>query len=183
VPDECDPPSVAGEGGRYLAMELPPGNFPVALRVRSTQFGCLDSFVDFDSNPALAQRGVARLVDFPVYRTPLQWGPLHVRGPQIVPGASYQVFALTEVQTAVINSSPALAATWPWGEVDGLPGVNVLDIAMLVDRAKFEDLSDVPLEAADLAPCGPDAAVNVLDISLVVDAVKELAFPCAAPCP
>jgi hypothetical protein len=81
-----------------------------------------------------------------------------------------------------VLSSAASAATWRWGDIDHDGDVDAIDVTKLVTAFKGSYGSST-FEQLNLFGCVPDDAINALDITFCVDAVKELPFPCAIVCP
>ena len=183
VPDECDPPTAVAEGSRYVGVTPIPGDAPVALLATSPDAPCLDHYLDFDSDPELAALGIGMLVDDAVYRTPAEWGTLHLRDERIIPGAVYHIRVETDAGQRLVQSAETIVTTWPRGETDESGELNVLDVATVVAWVKEVPTAAGSLESADVWPCRPDGAVTVLDVAATVDALKEIPYACADPCP
>ncbi|NOS99054.1 MAG: hypothetical protein HOP29_00315 [Phycisphaerales bacterium] len=170
TPDECESPVASALGPRYLSAtptELPAGNQPVAIRVTSDDFPCLNHYVD----------AAGRLVDQPFFQLPSQWGAVAVADSEVVPGAAYSFrgdyggfqSAITTVQTP------------EWGNVNSAPGVDIFDILCVLDG--FSGFYDVcALQAVDLVPAVPDHVIDIFDILAVLDAFSGGAYADPAPC-
>jgi len=114
---------------------------------------------------------------------------MHLFGPPIVPGSSYNVRMCDE--TGLDCSDPLRVATGKWGDVvapfGGATQPNFADISAMVD--KFKALVTAPdVTRCDLVgPGSPDAentvngVVNFADISATVDAFRGAVFSYAAP--
>lgn len=177
VPDDCDiMPHTAGEGCRALGVTPAPTGQPMALRLTSQDFPCLDQFLAADGS----------FTDSPVFLTSDEWGLVIVAHEQIIPSTRYAV-------TAELVGGAVSAQSWittpPWGDVVGsgpgtLPDGNVSfsDIGAVVDCFK-EVLTAPPLHRCDIWPAAPDGAVNFSDIGAAVEGFKSLRYPYAGPCP
>jgi hypothetical protein len=122
-----------------------------------------------------------------VYLTAAEWGTVQVRGEAIRPDSAYTVHAECDFGGPAVLSAGAEATTWLWGDTNGNFTVNVIDVANTVDRVK--GVGTATLEGTNVWDCtadsnaDPDLQVNVLDIAVVVDAVKEFPYPCPETCP
>ncbi len=176
------PPTVVGEGPRYVAVTPPPGLSLVALFVTSPDQPCLASYIDVDPDSSLALSKVARLVPSPVFRSSLSWGTLHVRDQRIAPGRRYRVRAEYGGDVVSIYS---VGTTFAWADVTEPFGiVNFTDISAVLDR--FRDIPQaLPKTRCDLQPATPDYIVDFSDVSSAVDAFKGQPYPFAkeADCP
>jgi len=118
----------------------------------------------------------------PYYKTAAQWGTAKVRGAQIRPETTYSVHTECDFPGGPVLSSAANAKTWRWGDVDNNGSVNALDVSNLVNA--FKGLyGPFTFEQMNLYGCVPDDVLNALDITLDVDAVRGLAYPCSVVCP
>ena len=194
IDNDCDPatednPSdactveavvLAGEGPRYLEVTPADGAVAVALQITSGDAPCLQKYIDLDPSPVLAAEGIATLVSAPVYRLPADWGVLHVRGQDIVPGYNYTV--QPEVEGVGPVAQATTFATFDHGDVDNNSVSNFADIQLVVQG--FQQTFNGPLGAVDLAPCEPNAIVNFEDIQQAVFAFQQQAYDliCSLPC-
>ncbi len=146
----------------------PPGSpAPVALRVTSPDWPCIDKYIAADGS----------LVDAPVIQLPDDWGTINVPGPEIVPSSEYVVVA----ECGIYTSDPGSGETWLWGDHDQSGVVDFRDISLSVDFFTGDFIA--PLAQMDIAPCPPDGVGDFRDIAQTVDAFLELPYPCTLPCP
>ncbi|MGB0716474.1 MAG: hypothetical protein ACPGXK_11380, partial [Phycisphaerae bacterium] len=119
-------------------------------------------------------------VDNPVYRFPQDWGTLHVRGDDIVPG--YQYMIQPEVLNVGLVAQAVTFTTFNHGDVDDNGVANFADIQFVVQG--FQQTFDGPLGAVDLAPCLPNGIVNFEDIQQAVFAFQQQGYDviCSLPC-
>ncbi len=166
----------SGEGCRALGVTPAPTDEPLALRLTSQDFPCLDQFLAADGG----------LTDSPVFLTSDEWGLVIVANEQIIPSTRYAV-------TAELAGGAVSAQSWittpPWGDVIGngpgaLPdgNVNFSDIGAVVNCFK-EVLTAPPLHRCDIWPAAPDGLVNFSDIGASVEGFKSIPYPYAGPCP
>lgn len=174
----CFPPSVAGEGGRYLAVTPVDEGQPLALRVEGdpgdAQTACVSLFVQADGS----------LGEAPVFQMPEAWATVHVHGLEIIPDASYQVQTVCGIGPGAPESPFVAAATWGWGDVSNDGIVNLADVQLVVFR--FQGTGSATLEAADLDPCVPDGVANFADVSRDVQVFQGgdfSAMGCSVLCP
>lgn len=160
--------TATSEGSRYLAVSPPADVGAVALRVTSAGLACLPKWLDAN--------GVVGST--PVYRTPAEWGTVHARGREIVPGRSYTVETVTGTGQVVAGAS---AATWAWGDVDDVHGVDVFDILCVLDGSQGI-FAKCPVRSVDLMGTVPDGSVDGQDIQAVRDAFAGLPYPDSDPC-
>jgi hypothetical protein len=177
-------PAVLSAGPRHLEVTPQPlGSVaPVALRLTSPSWACLDKYID----------AAGALVPAPVIRLPDDWGTVILRSPDVVPGSQYVVVA----ECGAFSSAPGSASTSIWGDIVGVfdgaqwtpPNgvVNVLDMTAIVEA--FQHLATAPeLEHADIMPCMPDRVINILDMTGVVDGFQAISYQdssgCTVPCP
>ncbi len=118
----------------------------------------------------------------PVYKTAAQWGTAQVRGAQVLPETTYMVHAECDFGGGAVLSSAARAATWKWGDVDNNGSVNVIDVANMVNALKGF-YGPFTFEQFNLYGCVPDDVLNALDITVEVDAIRRLPYPCSVVCP
>ncbi len=166
-----EPPLVEGVGSRYLLV-TPQAAFaaaPVALHVTSPNWPCLDDYVALDG----------RLVPpaEKVFQLPSEWGAIFVQDPDIVPSTTYHI----EAECGAYQSAPGIGATWRWGDLDHDGDIDVIDVALLVNKLKSVPGS-ISTEIADMYPCEPDGIINVLDVVVSVDALKGVQYYCGFPC-
>lgn len=165
------PPSVAGVGGRYLAVTLDAGDptIPVALRVTAPAYPCLDQYVDTNG----------LLVQMQVLQTPSEWGTVYVGDEAIVPGTEYWV------QTLNANGSgaPATAVTWRWGDANASGIVDLDDILCVLSGFEGNFLQ-CALHGVDLVGTffNPDRVVDLDDILAVLSAFAGDLYPGPYPC-
>lgn len=168
------------EGPRYLEITPSPAAVPVALSLGSSDAPCVLKYIDLDSDATLAAQGIAMLVDAPVYRTPADWGTLHLRGSEIVPGYDYSI--QTEVAGQGIVATTPAQRTHHHGDVDANGVANFSDIQSVV--LGFQGQWGGSIGAVDLAPCVPNGIVNFEDIQQAVFAFQGQAYEavCELPC-
>lgn len=165
------PPLVEAMGSRHLFVTPQPAfaAAPVALRVTSPTWPCLDKYVDAGGGlvPASGK----------VFQFPSEWGTIVVQDPDIFPSSTYHV----QAECGAYISEPGIDDTWRWGDLDNDGDVDAIDIALVVN--KFKELPDsISTEIADLFPCIPDGIINALDIAIEVYAFKEFPYFCSPPC-
>ncbi len=163
------PATVTAMGCRYLAVTVPSGSQPVALRVTSEDWLCLSRYIDANGF----------LVAQPVYRLPAEWNRIVVADPFIVPDTTYAV----QVDIGGDLSAPAAAKTWKWGDVNNDSRVDEDDLKRVLD-AFHGDYSDLPFENVDVAPCVPNRGVDLDDVTAVMNAVNGESYylKCPRPC-
>ncbi|MCH7632998.1 MAG: hypothetical protein IIB59_07275, partial [Planctomycetes bacterium] len=154
----CEAPVVDAAGSRYLAITPQPANapaegappIPVALLITPECAGGVARYV----GEPFGEFNVAMLVDHPsqaAFLTPTQWGgTVYVTGIDIAPNVSYAVQEDCGIPKLPILTSATVVTTPVWGDVIGREGARE-----------------------------PDGVANALDITAVVDGVKEL--PSALP--
>ncbi|MHC5108456.1 MAG: M14 family metallopeptidase [Planctomycetota bacterium] len=167
----CMPPATAPLGSRYLTVQVPPVDEPVAIHVSSPSWECLDHYVDVDGT----------LTDTPVHALPSTWGIATVADDRIVPETVYKITALT----ADASSPTSHAQTFNFGDVDGNGLANIADLqeCVLGFQGQFDR---APLEAMDLYPCLPDGLITLEDLLQIVTAFRGSDYdsmPCSPPCP
>jgi subtilisin family serine protease len=170
-------PSAYGEGPRYLEVTPQPGDqSPVALLVagdvNDPDVSCVSLYVQGDGTLGSA----------PVFRTPAQWGTVHVHDEALIPGSSYRLLAQLE---SGVRSQAAEAATWMWGDVNNSGVVNITDVLFAVNGFQG-DFTHATLQNLDLAPCTPDGIISIDDVLAAVNAFVGDAYhdgPCPMPCP
>jgi hypothetical protein len=174
----CAPRTVAAEGSRSIRVVPSVGITPVAFLVTGQagdpRVGCVSRYVQADGT----------LNTNPVFRTPSQWGVVHVGDSEIIPFANYQV--RSDCRQLPANppnpSTPVQAATWLWGDVnhDGTP--NFIDITLIVDG--FRNIfNNATLYACDQHDCVPNRLINFNDVVAGVEAFRNFNMPCTNPCP
>jgi hypothetical protein len=216
VPDECAcPPPVALEPGadgvtksRYLSITIPPlgatGDPTVqALRVRAVElgtFGALNGQFWWVGPPTDVPDPVSpggsfaasRLQCAPHFTDWTAFDSLAVYGPEIVPGASYEVDRVDDccpsLDDAVCYSAALGATTGTWGDAvapyGGVTQPDFADVTALVEKFKSA-AAGVALPQVELVPEILDHEVDFADITAGVDAFKGLPYPYAGPtaCP
>lgn len=122
---------------------------------------------------------------------PADWsleGLVHVYGPEIAPGCTYEIALVPNTCAAYEESysEPLVIQTAKWGDIVGGDGnqsppqgtVDFSDISSVVD--KFKNLADAPSKSrADVAsgtPCTTDQIVDFVDIPAVVDAFRGFPY-------
>ncbi|MCH8252082.1 MAG: hypothetical protein IID36_06490 [Planctomycetes bacterium] len=176
---DCPPPAVEAEGARYIAITPVAGPDPVALFVTSeTDLVCLASYVDFDPNPVLQALGIARFVDTPVFRTPAEWGTVHVGDAEVLPETTYE--AAADCGGAAVSVSIP-ATTWVFGDVTNSgPPVDFDDIICVLDG--FAGSSSCTLYSNDLVGVVPNGVIDFDDILATLDAFAGASFDIPDPC-
>jgi len=162
-------PVVAGLGGLSINVtpQPPASAAPVALRVTSPDWPCIDKYIDVDGS----------LVDTPVTQLPAAWSTINVPGPEIVPTSQYVVVAECGAHT----SEAGAGQTAVYCDYDDSGDVDFTDISLSV--AYFKGESSLPLVLMDVSPCPPDGTVDFHDIAQTVDAFMDEPYPCSIPCP
>ena len=170
--DACDHSTcsmtVTAAGPRALAVTPPAGLASVALRVTSAGLACLPRYVD----------AAGHLTAAPVFRSSAQWGTVFVADRPIVPSTSYSVSAEVVAGTPIGSGS---AATWAWGDVDNVNGVNLFDILCVVDGS-HGIFTHCASRAVDLQGNVPDGVIDSADINAVLGAFSGSPYPDATPC-
>lgn len=164
----CDPPAVSAEGSR--ALEIIPANNPTtqALRVTSPDWPCLSKYVQFDGS--LGATSVAQSAG--------AWGAVLATGPEIFPASHYQVRA----ECGTVTSNTVSAVTTEWGELNGIPPVDVGDVLCMLEGYAGV-FTSCPFAAVDIAPCDPDGIVELSDVTAILGAYSGGNMPCPPPCP
>lgn len=165
------PPIVEAMGTRYLHVtpQTAFASAPVALRVTSPTWPCLDKYIDSAGHlvPASGK----------VFKLPSAWGTIIVQDPDIFPSSTYYV----EAECGAYLSAPGIDDTWLWGDLDNDGDVDGVDVALIVN--KFKGLpGSISTEIGDLFPCTPDDVVDAHDIAVEVYAFKSYAYYCSPPC-
>ncbi len=162
-------PIVDGLGGFSIDVTpLPLGSVaPVALRVTSPDWPCVDLYIDANGS----------LVTMPVVQLPSAWGTINVTGLEIAPSSTYDVVAECGAFTSPVGSG----TTWLFADFNNDGLVDFRDITLSVDY--FLGKSNLPLVLMDIAPCGGDGLGNFRDIHMTVGAFLEEPYPCQLPCP
>jgi len=158
------------------------------------------TFLESQDIPSLGNYRAARLQCTPYYTNWWEVGIVNITGAEIVPSSEYSVQAYGSscegVEAGCTNvSAPVTMFTRRFGDVEasfcpptcgaetgGQP--NVTDVAQLVN--KFKNLANAPVKAiSQLQPNLPElnADINALDVTAVVDAVKQRAYSFSGPCP
>ncbi len=196
----CQAPVLEAAGGRYLAMDLLPGNstVPTDITLTSTTLDCLTKYaaaptpIDVDAD-GVADGGLVELVDDPSLRavlTPAQWGGrVFITDDQIIPSDKVNGVTMSTVYTAAVDcgvfQSEATVTMPLWGDTNLDGFVNVLDIQTVVFA--FQDFFN-PLTAASLAStdlsggnvCATDHGVSVVDVQRAVLAFQGQSYRQAA---
>ena len=180
----CREPVAVAVGSRFLAITPRPGETPVALLVTGVDIrtACVSLYVQPDG----------RLDTTPVYRTPGvgpdSWGSTYVRGVEIIPSAEYVVQTECNTGQGIDLSTMASATTWLWADANdtGFP-VDFLDVSLVVDGFQgvfnLATIYATDLWGADANPCVPQLVIDFVDITMALDAFKQIPFPCDDPCP
>ncbi len=170
--DACDhtscPLIVNAEGSRYIAVTPPSGVTTVALRVSSAGLACLPRYVAADGT----------LGTTPVYRTPAEWGTVHLHAQPIAPSRLYTVEALRTGGVAIGSGS---ATTWAWGDANNANGVDMFDILCVLDGSQNKFVK-CTLYATDLRGPIPNGVVDNDDIQAMLDAYESKPYPESDPC-
>ena len=175
LPDGCDfdVPEVLAVGGRYLRVTPALTSLPVAIRVTSPDWPCMERHV-------VTVDGQSLLIDPPVFQSVDDWGALYIGDSEIRPNTTYHVQADYGTTGAPLLSPPVTVTTWAWGDVDNNTIANFADVQLIV-LAFQGDFS----YAADLDPCVPNGNINFADIQQGVFAFQEQSFDalgCSIPC-
>lgn len=186
---DCASPLVVADGPRYVRVTVSQQDSAlvgILVSGDSGELACGDKYIDFDTQTQLAEHGIMRLVDNAVFRSAIDWGTVHVRGWQIMPGMSYKIYTNCGTESLPVFSEPVSVTTTRWGDIVGQYGqtgwtppdgvVNISSDAVACVDA-FKGLSTAPLtECADLEPEIPDYVINITDIMMVVDAFKGFLY-------
>lgn len=164
--------TLSAEGSRYLAVTLPPGLPSVALRIDSVALPCMPMYVDTSGH----------LTPTPVFQSASGWATVHLGDRAIIPATTYSVRADIRAPSDPENLSPPMSTTtWAWGDVNNSGGVDLFDIACVLDG--FQSLHDnCSIYADDLRDNAPDRAIDIFDIVAVLDAFQGLPYPDTTPC-
>ncbi len=132
-------------------------------------------------------------------------GTIHVTGPQIVPGATYEIAVVnkacnTTTEDSFPPESTVVLDTSRWGDVAGpfsavdqtwtAPDATVsvaFDVVAILD--KFKNAPTAPRKSrADIQPHPVDAKITIVDVTRALDAFSGAPFPFApadptTPCP
>jgi hypothetical protein len=154
------------------------------------------TFLEGADIPTSGNYQAARLQCSPYYHDWASVGEFTVIGAEVIPSSSYAVTAYGEsckgVETGCGSTvGPVSMFTRRWGDMspsfeDGnapLTQPDAIDISVVVN--KFKSLPGAPVKSiAQVQPNLPDANgdISALDISGVVDAVKNFAYPFTGPC-
>jgi Dictyostelium (slime mold) repeat len=111
------------------------------------------------------------------------WGETRVGGVDIRPASAYQVRTVCNFGGGQVASASAIGATYAWGDANGDGFINVTDIVGVVDVVKAVLILPIAFEGANMWPCDLDTTANVTDITVTVDAVKGVGYPCGSVCP
>ncbi|MCH8253342.1 MAG: hypothetical protein IID36_12915 [Planctomycetes bacterium] len=177
--ETIDPPTVAAEGPRYIAVTPAPGDTPVALKVTSPTEQCLSKYVQIDPDPDLAALGIARLIDTPVYMLPADWGTVHIGDAEIVPSVMYEVRA--EAEGTGILSVPNGDTTWTWGDSNNSTTIDFDDIVCVLDG--FAGLfTSCTFFGVDLRGQVPNGVIDFDDVVAALDAFASAPYPDPGPC-
>lgn len=174
---DCDVPTVAATGGRYLSVTPASGADALALLVTGDalepEVSCLSLYVQPDGSLAAE----------PVYQLPEAWETVHIYDEGIRPQSSYSVQADCAMEaTGLILSEASSATTWRWGDTNGDDLVGFADVSRVIDSADGSLPAGVLLDAVDLAPCIVDGVVNQNDVDAAAAALGLHPFPCAPIC-
>jgi len=171
----CSAPTATTEGTRYIEVLPPAETQPVAFFVKGIGgigVNCVALYIQDDGT----------LGTYPVFKTPAQWGTVHLHGEEIFPDATYRVHADCGVPGAPVLSAGQSARLWRYGDVNGDLAIDLDDLLLLFDG--FEgDFSLATLYNLDMAACEPNGAIDLDDILVMLDAFVGLEFLCARPCP
>lgn len=178
-----DAPIVEGLGGRNLLVtpQPLPSPAPVALRLTSPTWTCLDLYIQEDGTLDIT----------PFVQLPADWGTILVGGLEIYPSSGilpsiYEVVAECGVDMpppGSYTSPPGSGATWRWGDIDHDNDVDFVDIELIVTEWRFMPIGQDPDPVFDTFGCPPDNRLNFRDIEFVVRAFKGQLYPCPEPCP
>jgi hypothetical protein len=159
---------------------------PVALRVTSPDYPCLDRYLDAGG----------LLVATPTFQTPAAWGTVLVRSANIIPSTRYEVVA----ECGSFTSPPGAARTSIWGDVvgpfvggawtnpDGSVDITTDVTAVL---SKFRNAATAPaIHRVDLVGaglsgivCPPDGRIDIIDVTVDLDAFRGLSYTASTRCP
>lgn len=223
--DPAPEPTVPDEGygtrNRYLSFQVNDPDRVQAIRVRAVDlpapFEALEGQTYWVSEPLVVTEvsslvddtpptmNVARLRCEPHFMDWTAVGPVHAFGPEVVPGATYEIQAIdsscyiaptmcsagyASLLSEELYSVPLTILTSRWGDVTSdcgvwplcvpLGDVSFLDIAAVVD--KFRNRPDAPSKSrTDLAEDTPNLRIDFVDIAYVVEAFRGSAYPFSGP--
>jgi len=169
-------PIVEGYGARNLMVTPQPANSaaPVALRLTSPTWTCLDLYIQADGT----------LGPTPVIQLPADWDTILVSGPELYPSSkflpsTYEVVA----ECGAFASPPGSDDMWLWGDLDNDNDVDFMDISLIVNewRLSVSFLNPDPL--FDTYPCPPDNKLDFRDIAEITEAFRGIDYACPTPCP
>ena len=159
----------------------------LALFVTSVDWPCISKYIDFDADPDLAALGIGRLVDTPVFRTPAEWGTVHMSDLEIVPSSSYSV--ASDFGGGIVSSS-ATDVTWLWGDTDHVGLVITFDdIVCALDGFAGLYFGGCSFFGADLMNALTDGVIDFDDVIAVLEAFAGADYfdnpgtvePCVGP--
>jgi len=202
----CQPPIVAAEGPRYLAVTPQPWLLPVALQISGIDPGisCVEGFVQADGT----------LGPQPFYLLPGSdgWGTIRVRDSDLVAGSTYRIQTDCDASAPGTEvSAPVETTLWMMGDADNDRGVDIFDMVRVLDgfRGDFfrvpcltdTDCAAVPpyfsckreikrcvwvrMQNVDMVGslgCTPDGVVTILDATATVAAFQGQSNICPGPC-
>ncbi len=205
----------AGDPGQIQAIRIKILTAPIGLEgwVDSTFWVGVPTAVSelsgkSDSTPPTFQRSLAECELNEETMFLPDWasrGTIHVTGPQIVPGATYEITVVDKSCNPTANESfppesTVVLATGAWGDVVGqfraadqtwtAPDSTVsvaFDVVAILD--KFKNAPTAPKKArADIQPNPVDGKISIVDVTRALDAFSGAQFPFppvnpTTPCP
>jgi hypothetical protein len=202
----CQPPIVAAEGPRYLAITPQAWAVSVAILVNGvdSEVSCMEGFVQGD--------GTLGSAPFYLPPGPDGWGTIRIRDNDLVAGMTYRIQADCDASSPGTEvSAPVETTLWMMGDVDNDHGVDVFDMTRVLDgfRGEFRrvpcltdmDCAVVPphfscdhevnrcvwvtMQNVDMVGsegCMPDGVVTILDATATVAAFQGQPDFCPGPC-
>jgi hypothetical protein len=112
---------------------------------------------------------------------------MHVRGEDLQPSANYVIQTECDTLNGIGRSTPVTVTTWRWADTDNSGGlVSIIDLVYILDG--FRNNFTQPLPAIDIwgeppVFCRPQGVIDIPDVTVALDAFRQLPFPCPRPCP
>lgn len=186
--DCAGPDGLAAEGSRHIVVDPSLTDTAssyafagVGLRLTSTDYPCLDAYVDAEG----------RLLNWPTYLQPDVWGRVDIADLALVPSSKYAVQFDYGKAGYPLLSEPIEVETGVWADVAGafIDGawtppddrVDFNDISASI--ACFQTLRGAPTkEKCDLHPASPNFTVDLQDISSILRKFRGYPYPYSIPC-
>ncbi|MCH8147115.1 MAG: hypothetical protein IH987_03865 [Planctomycetes bacterium] len=156
----------------HVTPQPPASVAPVALRLTSPDWPCLDKFIDAEGS----------LVDTPVVQLPADWATVIVRGEAIVPSTLYEVVAECGSFVSPVGSD----STCLWADVNCNGITNINDAFFIILGFQAIIPPELTFEALDIWPCEPNRIINFVDVQRAILAFQGQSYAetgCPVPCP